>query len=122
MGSPTIVSSISEHIESLLGISIASDRNIYLGDSNIAHMIRSHPSDYSRYGAHIPSILSSPDYVGINPGDGSIEYIKEFSMDGKFVKVAVRISAGNKYYARSIYSLNNNRVNNFIRDGKLIKV
>lgn len=116
------VAFITEHVESLLKIPIAKDRSIYLGPSNITHMMRSHPDDYSRYGEYIPDILSSPDYVGINPKDGSIEYVKEFAVDSKYVKVAVRISAGVKYYARSIYSLNTNRVNNFIRDNKLIKV
>lgn len=122
MSSIEKVALITEHIESLLKIPIAEDRNIYLGPSNIAHMLRSHPEDYARYGEYIPDILSSPDYVGINPKDGSIEYVKEFTVDSKYVKVAVRISAGDKYYARSIYSLNTNRVNNFIRDNKLKKV
>lgn len=51
-----------------------------------------HSEDYERYGEYIPEILSSPDYVGLNAADGSIEYIKEFRIDNTFVKVAIRVT------------------------------
>ena len=78
-----------------------------------------HPQDYQKYGQYIQSILSAPDYVGMNPSDSSIEYVKEFNINNEYVKVAVRISSGGKYYARSLYVLNNNRVQNFINKGTL---
>jgi hypothetical protein len=95
---------------------------IYLGRSNIAHMQRRHPADYAKYGQYIPQILAAPDYVGINPSDGSIEYVKDFQVNGEFVKVAVRLSQGGVLYARSLYVLNPNRVQNFSRKGTLKKV
>lgn len=85
-------------------------------------MIQRHPADYQKYGAQIPYILSSPDYVGTNPSDGSIEYVKEFLVEGEYVKVAVRIAGTGKYFARSLYVLNPNRVRNFIAKGTLKKV
>lgn len=97
------------------------DRNIYIGDSNLKHMETSHPDDYKKYGGKIKNILSAPDYVGMNPKDNSIEYVKEFLMNGEYVKVAVRVSSGNKFYARSMYVLNKNRVVNFIKKGTLKK-
>lgn len=48
-----------------------------------------HPQDYEKYGADIADILNCPDYVGKNPKDDSIEYVKEYQVDGEFVKVAV---------------------------------
>jgi len=78
-----------------------------------------HPDDYAKYGSHIQQILANPDFVGISPSDGSIEYVKQFQIENEYVKVAVRISSRNKYYARSIYVLNNNRVQNFINRGTL---
>lgn len=116
------VGAIADNVIAALGLPVISGTPIYLGDSNIRHMIERHPADYQKYGAHIPNILSNPDYVGTNPTDGSIEYVKEFLIDGEYVKVAVRISGTGKYYARSLYVLNPNRVRNFIAKGTLKRI
>lgn len=117
-----LVGRIDKKIINLLNLTINEDAPIYLGDSNIQHMKKSHPADYKKYGADIMSILSAPDYVGINPGDDSLEYVKEYKIDNEHVKVALRVSRQGIYYARSLYVLNNNRVINFINKGTLIKV
>ena len=83
------------------------------------HMLNKHPADYNKYGQDISQILNAPDYVGLNPSDGSIEYVKEYLINGEYVKVAVRISASGRYYARSLYVLNPNRTKNFIQKGTL---
>ena len=116
------VGKVSARVISLLGSSLLVDQPIYLGDSNIQHMIERHPDAYAKYGQYIPQILAQPDYVGENPSDKSIEYVKEFKIDGAFIKVAVRLSSGGILYARSLYVLNSNRVNNFIKKGTLKKI
>ncbi len=78
-----------------------------------------HPADFAKYGAELRNILAHPDYVGQNPSDGSIEYVKEFLDNGEYVKVAVRLSRSDRYYARSLYVLNSNRVRNYIAQGTL---
>lgn len=113
---------VSENVKKLLGLSSVGDDNIYMSATNIAHMESSHPSDYAKYKDQIQNILTYPDYVGQNPNDNSIEYVKNFIIDNKYVKVAVRLSSGNKYYARSLYVLNSRRVENFIKKGTLKKV
>lgn len=117
-----IVGTVLPRVISLLGIDVEMNQPIYLGSSNISHMQNRHPDDYARYGACIPQILAAPDYVGENPRDGSIEYVKEFQIEGEYVKVAVRLSGHGTLYARSLYVLNPNRVQNFIRRGTLKKV
>lgn len=57
-----------------------------------------------------------------NAKDDSIEFTKEFCVNGEYVKVAVRVSTRNVYYARSMYVLNPNRVKNFIAKGTLKKL
>ena len=113
---------LSERVVSLLGLSLPPGQPIYLGQSYIAHMLSRHPADYAKYGQYRPAILSAPDYVGENPTDGSIEYVKDFQINGEFVKVAVRLSGGGTLYARSLYVLNHNRVINFIQKGTLKRV
>lgn len=116
------VGHLSASVIELLELQLEENQPIYIGDSNISHMKRKHPADYERYGSYISDILLSPDYVGENPTDGSIEYVKEFLVDDEFVKVAVRLSGGGVLYARSLYVLNHNRVVNFIKKGTLKKV
>ena len=116
------VGTVSQKVESLLGITVPGDRSIYLGPSNVAHMKSSHPADFAKYGSQLTQILANPDYVGQNPSDGSIEYVKEYCVDNEYVKVAVRLSKSDRYYARSLYVLNNNRVRNYIAKGTLKKV
>ena len=116
---PAMIGSITEAVIAALGLSVAPGTPIYMGQSNITHMLNRHNTDYLRYGAHIHDIINNPDYVGINPGDNSIEYVKDFAVDGNFVKVAVRVAQSGKYYARSLYVLNPSRVQNFIASGTL---
>lgn len=116
------VGKVSARVAELLDVPLQVGQPILLGDSNISHMQRRHPADYEKYGQHIPVILADPDYVGVNPSDGSVEYVKEFQMDNDYVKVAVRISGGGALYARSVYVLNPNRVHNFIKKGTLKRV
>ena len=113
---------ITPQIAHILGLTSIQDRNIYIGPSNIQHMTTSHPNDYRKYGNRIIEILNAPDYIGLNPKDDSIEYVKEFKIENEYVKVAVRVSNSGKYYARSLYVLNNNRVRNFIASGTLKKL
>ena len=112
---------MTEHVEKLLGISVPGDRKIYLGQTNLAHMQSSHPADFAKYGTELINILAYPDYVGQNPSDGSIEYVKEFLVAGEYVKVAVRLAQSDRFYARSLYVLNHSRVKNYIAKGTLKK-
>ncbi len=114
------VGKLSDKIIQKLHLNNIEDRNIYLGESNIEHMKNDHPQDFLKYGAEIPNILDQPDYIRKNPKDDSIEYVKEYQTDNDFVKVAVRVSNGNRLYARTLYILNRRRVEDFIQRGTLI--
>ena len=102
-----------------MGITVPGDRKIYIGQTNLDHMRTSHPEAFAKYGTELILILAYPDYVGQNPKDGSIEYVKEFLRDGEYVKVAVRLAQSERFYARSLYVLNSRRVKNFIEKGTL---
>jgi hypothetical protein len=114
------IATITENVIRALKLDCEAGVPIYLGKSNIEHMEQSHPEAYAKYSKNISEILNKPEYVGLNPSDGSIEYVKEYRAEqGEFVKVAVRVSLSGRYYARSLYVLNPNRVRNFVRKGTL---
>ena len=72
-----------------------------------------------KYGAYISDIINFPDYAAINQKDQSIELVKTFLIHNEYVKVAVRVSDNGRYFARSLYVLNDKRVKNFIQKGTL---
>lgn len=113
------VGAIDAKIVSALSLSFPAGTSIFLGDTNTTHMRSRHPVDYAKYGADIPYIIAHPDFVGLNPSDGSIEYVKEYIVNKEFVKVAVRVSGSGILFVRSLYVLNSRRVKNFISAGTL---
>lgn len=122
MSKPKKVGNISKEVISALGLDIEQGEHIFLGQTNIDHMKDKHPDDYEKYGKDIPFILENPDYIGINGKDDSIEYVKEYKIDDEYVKVAVRVSAKDNYFVRTLYVLNKTRVENFIKKGTLKKL
>ena len=102
----SIIGEISEKVKNALGLDLAVGTPIYVGPTNIAHMEREHPDAYERFFVLIPKIISAPDFVGQNPRDGSIEYIKAFTTSaGQYLKLAVRISNDGFLFARSLYEI-----------------
>ena len=116
------IGAFSAQIIEVLELDIPAGTPIYIADSNIEHMKTSHPNDFEKYGDELKNIISNPDYVGKNVKDDSIEFTKEYCIDGEYVKVAVRVSTHSIYYARSMYVLNLKRVKNFIAKGTLKKL
>lgn len=117
---PDVVGRISDRVIELLEIAIPDDRNIYLGYSNINHMMESHEYDYEQYGDKIEDIIESPDYIGLHK-NGSIEYYKEYRVNDDTVKLAVRISGSGMYYARTLYTVDSERVATYVAKGTLKK-
>ena len=89
---------------------------IYIGESNLNHMKRRHLSAYNKYGDRLSSIISEPDYVGVNEEDDSLEYVKIFD---DHVKLVVRVAGDEKLYVRSMYNVYQSRTEYFIKSGRL---
>ena len=106
---------ITAKVIQVLGLDIIPDTPIYLGNTNIAHMESNHERDYGLYGDLIEEIISSPTYVGYRKS--SIEYIKEVS---EYVKVAVRVSSEGDYFARTLYTINPDKVEKMVAKGNLL--
>jgi len=113
------VGEISLEVIKLLGLSLSESTAIYVGASNVAHMAREHNYEFNRFYNRIPFIISNADYVRLKKDDESIEYIKFL---GKYIKLAVRIAGDKKYYARSLYFVEADRVENLIKKGELKKL
>ncbi|MDO5416083.1 MAG: hypothetical protein Q4F29_02685, partial [Lachnospiraceae bacterium] len=88
-----IIGYFKQSIIELLNLNgVRCDTPIYLGESNVEHMKKRHPYEYDKYFSDISEIISEPDYVGVNPSDNSIGFVKEYFVSGEYVRVAVRVT------------------------------
>lgn len=110
------VGTIDEKTIMLLGLDITPGTPILLGESNITHMRESHPEAYEKYFSNLEAILSAPDYVNLNPKDGSIKYIK--TLDDHVV-IGVRVSTKGKAFARTIFTIEEWKFNQYADGGYL---
>lgn len=100
----------------LLGLDVDEGSPIMLGESNLQHMMESHPEAFAKYFPCLESILSEPDYVNRNPKDGSIKYIKQID---DCVVVGVRISLRGTAFARTIFTFEEWKFKQYMDGGYL---
>lgn len=113
---------ISQDIIDLLELDVAAGTPIYIGESNIEHIKNRHPYEYQKYYPYIKEIISSPDFVGKNPSDGSISYVKIFQLDKEYIRVAVRVTSSGTPYAKSLHLLSTCNAERYIERGTLKKL
>lgn len=109
------IGTIDEKVISILNLSIEPNTPIFLGETNIKHMKQEHPEDFKKYGDKIEEILNDPDYIAKHPRNDSIQYIKVYYDEEKqdYVMVAVRTSKSNRYYARTLFVMNDVKVKKY---------
>lgn len=88
---------------------------IFIGPTNIEHIKSRHPYEYDKYLRNIEEIIATPDYVGMNPKDKSIAFVKEYHVASEFIRVAVQ----NKCYAKTLHLLSTCNAERYIRKGTL---
>ena len=118
----TPIASISESVVHTLKLDISPGTPVYIGESNIEHIKNRHPYEYEKYFSDIGTIINSPDYVGINPKDSSILFVKLYNLNGEYIRVAVRITPGKRCYAKILHLLSTCNAERYIEKGTLKKL
>ena len=111
------IGKLNKKVIQLLELEYDEDIPILLGDANIEHMKRQHPEVYKKYGKDIKSIIAKPTYVARNPNQGSIEYIKEYKIDNKFILLAVRVSSKGTLFAKTLFTMTERKKNIYLAKG-----
>lgn len=123
MGKVDKIGKFSKKIIDLLNLDIPENTEIYIGNQNREHMEKKHSHDYYYYHHLLPNIISNPDYVGIEPKNNSIEYIKEVSIDPSvIIKIAIQVSSNGKYFVRTMYNISDHKIQSALNKGYLFKV
>lgn len=71
--------------------------------------------DYYMCLENIPSIIDSPDYIGINPTDSSLQFIKRY---GRNILLAVRFTTNGKLSYRTLYPITDSQLHDYMRKNK----
>ena len=117
------IGKFSKKIIDLLNLDIPENTEIYIGNQNREHMEKKHSHDYYYYHHLLPNIIENPDYVGIEPKNNSIEYIKEVSIDPNvIIKIAIRVSSNGKYFVRTMYNISDHKIQSALNKCYLFKV
>ncbi|MDR0445945.1 MAG: hypothetical protein LBH17_02765 [Oscillospiraceae bacterium] len=66
---------------------------VILTEKQIEHIKERHPRDYERYAAHIPEILSTPDYILEANKPNSLVLLKKFSSDDGRFQLILRLKS-----------------------------
>ena len=117
-----IIGYISEQIINLLQLNIPPDTPVYIGENNIEHIKNRHPYEYDKYLPQITAIINTPDYVGLNPKDSSILFVKLYEFDGEYVRVAVKITSAGRCYAKTLHLLSTCNAERYLEKGTLKKL
>lgn len=117
-----IVGYISQAVVDALNLDIKPNTPVFIGDSNIEHIKSRHPYEYDKYYDDIGTIINYPDYVGINPKDTSILFVKLYEIAGEYIRVAVKITSSGKCYAKTLHSLSTCNADRYLEKGTLKKL
>lgn len=113
---------ISEKVVNILNLSISPGTPVFIGESNIEHIKNRHPYEYEKYLPDIGTIINTPDYVGQNPKDSSILFVKLYKVHGEYIRVAVRITSAGRCYAKTLHLLSTCNAERYIEKGTLKKL
>lgn len=114
-----IIGYISRSVIETLDLNIKPNTPVYIGESNITHIKNRHPYEYDKYYRDIGLIINSPDYVGLNPKDSSILFVKLYEINQEYLRVAVRITSGSRCYAKTLHLLSTCNAERYIGKGTL---
>lgn len=117
-----IIGHFSQTVIDLLKLDIVAGTPIYIGENNIEHMKKRHPFEFDAYFPCIEEIIQFPDYVGTDKKNGSIDFVKNYEIDGNYIQVSVRVSENGRYYARTLFSLMTYKADRYIAKGTLKKL
>ncbi|MDE6064081.1 MAG: hypothetical protein K2G20_05810 [Lachnospiraceae bacterium] len=117
-----VVGHISQSVIDILGLKMASNAPVFIGETNIEHIKNRHPYEYDKYFIEIGTIIDSPDYVGLNPKDSSILFVKLFELHGEYIRVAVKVSSEGRCFAKTMHLLSTCNAERYIEKGTLKKL
>lgn len=109
----------SQEMIEMLELELPAGTPIYIGESNIEHIKNRHPYEYDKYFPHIREIIATPNYVGQNPSDESILFVKFYQLEKEYIRIAVRVTTNGVAFAKTLHLLSTANAERYIEKGTL---
>lgn len=118
-GSNFEVGTYNGQYDTLLGVTLPK-LNIIQSEGLEKHISKRHPSCL-QYLSKVSEIISSPDYIGINPKENSsFELIKQYDNN---VLIGIKLDIKNNYYyVATLHDIKQSKINNRLFSGRLKKI
>lgn len=116
------IGEFSKEVIDMLDLNLPAGTPIYIGDGNIEHIKLRHPYEFEKYFNQIEEIISKPDYIGQNPHDLSILFVRLYKVSDEYIRVAVKISPYGNCYAKTLHLLSTSNAERYIQKGTLKKL
>ena len=110
---------VGSDIVNKFNLTISPDTPIFVGLNNRIHMENKHGEIYRQYSDCMSDVINSPDYVGVNPHDNSLEYYKDYDGNIIHIKLAARPTKNGVFFARSMYDVNDVSLQNYLSKGRI---
>lgn len=115
----TIVGKYNSAFNSYLSCKI-NHEIIYQSSGLAKHILKRHP-ECLKYMYMIPAIISSPDYIGVNPNENStsFELVKVLSEN---VQIGIKLDTGTDYlYVATLHTITDAKLKHGLSNGRLKK-
>lgn len=112
-----LIGKVDERIYKFLPV-LRKYSSVYQSDGLIKHIQKRHP-DCVKYLSELPSIISSPDYIGVNPNESgtSFELVKIFDDN---MQVGIKLDAKNDYlYVATLHAITDAKLSHRIASNRL---
>lgn len=120
MSRDDIVGNITQKVIDTFGGKLKEGQPIICGITNKEHMKSEHPENFEKYGDKIEEIIRDADFIAKHPKNGSIQYIKIYKNENdEYVMVAVRASGRGTIYARTLFVMDDEKVDRYTICGAL---
>ena len=115
------VGEYNQTFNELMGLAIPIHK-IYRSKGLPSHLVKRQHFDCLKHIDDIPDIISSPDYIGINPNEpgDSIELIKTYD---KNILIGIKLDSDGDYlYISSMYVIQESKIERRINGGRIKKI
>ena len=119
MSKEIVVGNYNTSFNSILGCNYP-DYEIYRSKGLIAHLLKRHHESALKFIDDVPDIINNPDFIGINPNDFSLEYVKQLK---KNVHIGIKVdTTNNRMYVATMYIITDAVISRYLNTGRLKKV
>ena len=115
-----IVGKYNETLDHYLSYHL-NNKTIYQSEGLFKHILKRHP-DCLKYINMIPTIIETPDYIGVNPNEQNIsfELVKILSDN---VQIGIKLDIKENYlYVATLHTITNSKLKHRISNGRLKKL